>query len=170
MGTVQKREAMLYEALADGKVRCRLCGHECVIGPDGYGICRVRRNVGGKLVSVNYDALVAVHIDPIEKKPLFHFLPGTQSLSVAAAGCNFRCAFCQNWQISQAPAEGRILGGQDVPPAKLVAEHCQQIAESEGLPVPAGFNWLRYVQDLGGNNIRDALDQLPATLRKRAAA
>ncbi|KPK80974.1 MAG: radical SAM protein [Phycisphaerae bacterium SM23_33] len=121
MGKKNRREAMLYEPLEDQKVHCRLCGHECRISPDGYGICRVRQNVSGKLISLSYDALVAVHVDPIEKKPLFHFLPGTQSLSVAAAGCNFRCEFCQNWQISQAPAEGRIIGGQEIPPDKLVA-------------------------------------------------
>jgi len=121
MASSEKREAMLYERLADQKVRCRLCGHECLIGPEKLGICRVRKNVGGKLVSLNYDALVAVHLDPIEKKPLFHFLPGTLSLSVAAAGCNFQCGFCQNWQISQAPRTGRVVGTQSVPPAELVA-------------------------------------------------
>ena len=120
-GEGQKREAMLQEPLAEQKVRCRLCGHECVIAPGATGICQVRQNVAGKLVSLNYDALVAIHLDPIEKKPLFHFLPGTQSLSVAAAGCNFQCGFCQNWQISQAPRTGRIVGGQAVPPAELVA-------------------------------------------------
>jgi len=116
-----KHEAMLYEAGEGQQVRCRLCGHECVIAPGKTGICRVRENQGGKLVSLNYDALVSVNVDPIEKKPLFHFLPGTQSLSVAAAGCNFQCAFCQNWQISQAPRTGRIGGGQGVPPEDLVA-------------------------------------------------
>ncbi|KKK64882.1 hypothetical protein LCGC14_2979720, partial [marine sediment metagenome] len=121
MGSDKKREAMLYERLEDRQVRCRLCGHECLIAPDGHGICRVRRNVDGTLISISYDALVSANIDPIEKKPLFHFLPGTMSLSVAAAGCNFRCAFCQNWQISQAPREGRDIGGKAIPPAQLVA-------------------------------------------------
>ena len=121
MGASDKREAMLYEAGEGQEVRCRLCGHECVIAPGKTGICRVRENVAGKLISLNYDALVTVNVDPIEKKPLFHFLPGTMSLSVAAAGCNFQCAFCQNWQISQAPRTGRIVGGQAIPPAELVA-------------------------------------------------
>jgi len=121
MTDAARREAMLYEPLADGKVRCRLCGHECLIAPGEVGICHVRRNVGGKLVSLSYDALISANVDPIEKKPLFHFLPGTLSLSVAAAGCNFRCSFCQNWQISQAPREGRSLGGQAVTPAQLVS-------------------------------------------------
>ncbi len=113
-------EAMLYESADDGAVRCRLCGHECLIKPGETGICRVRKNIDGKLISLNYDALVAVNIDPIEKKPLFHFLPGTMSLSLAAAGCNFQCSFCQNWQISQSPRSGKVLTGQSVPPADLV--------------------------------------------------
>jgi len=126
MDMQEKREAMLYEPAEGGKVRCRLCGHECLIAPGASGICKVRRNVDGRLVSLSYDALVAVHIDPIEKKPLFHFLPGTLSLSVAAAGCNFQCAFCQNWQISQAPRTGQVVGGQRVPPEELVAGAARQ--------------------------------------------
>ena len=116
-----KREAMLYERLDDKAVRCNLCGHRCRIAEGKTGFCFVRKNVDGTLVSLNYDELVAVNVDPIEKKPLFHFLPGTQSLSVAAAGCNFRCAFCQNWQISQAPREHRPLPYQEAPPEDLVA-------------------------------------------------
>jgi len=121
MAESEKRQAMLAEPAGDGAVRCRLCAHECLIAPGATGICRVRQNVGGRLVSLNYDALVAVHVDPIEKKPLFHFLPGTLSLSVAAAGCNFQCAFCQNWQISQAPRTGGGFGGEAIAPADLVA-------------------------------------------------
>ncbi len=115
-----KREAMLYERLDGEQVQCNLCGHRCRIASGKTGVCFVRKNVGGKLVSLNYDELVAVHVDPIEKKPLFHFLPGTRSLSVAAAGCNFRCAFCQNWQISQAPREHRPLPHEETPPEALV--------------------------------------------------
>jgi len=121
MTSDRKREAMLYGPAKGGAMRCRLCGHGCAVEPDGLGVCRVRRNVGGKLVSLNYDHLVAVHVDPIEKKPLFHFLPGTRSLSIAAAGCNFQCAFCQNWQISQAPRKGRTLAGESAPPEAIVA-------------------------------------------------
>jgi len=120
--TDEHREAMLQEPGEGGKLRCKLCGHRCVIAPDQLGICRVRQNVGGRLVTLSYDALVAINVDPIEKKPLFHFLPGSMSLSVAAAGCNFQCSFCQNWQISQAPRTGRIVGGRPVAPERLVAE------------------------------------------------
>ncbi len=120
MADDEKREAMLTEPGEGGAVHCRLCGHGCTVGPDKLGLCGVRQNVGGKLVSLNYDNLVAMHVDPIEKKPLFHFLPGSLSLSIAAAGCNFQCAFCQNWQISQAPRTGQALGGQSVRPAAIV--------------------------------------------------
>ena len=120
MASDGKREAMLYEPAEGGAVRCRLCGNGCVIEPDKLGICRVRQNVGGKLVSLNYDNIIAIHVDPIEKKPLFHFLPGSLALSIAAAGCNFQCAFCQNWQISQAPRTGAALGGQAMKPAVIV--------------------------------------------------
>ncbi|MCJ7544189.1 MAG: AmmeMemoRadiSam system radical SAM enzyme [Phycisphaerae bacterium] len=125
-------DAMLWEALDGQTVRCNLCGHQCVIAAGKYGVCRVRRNVEGKLKSLNYGALVALNADPIEKKPLFHFLPGTRSLSVAAAGCNFQCAFCQNWQISQAPRDGLSVGGATVSPAEIVAaaveHHCPSIS------------------------------------------
>ncbi|MCE5326133.1 MAG: AmmeMemoRadiSam system radical SAM enzyme [Planctomycetaceae bacterium] len=116
-----EHDAMIWEALDGQKVRCNLCGHRCVIAAGKYGICRVRENVAGVLKSLNYGALVAVNVDPIEKKPLFHFLPGSQSLSVAAPGCNFQCAFCQNWQISQSPREGGSIGGQATEPAQIVS-------------------------------------------------
>ena len=114
-------DAMLWEALDGGKVRCGLCGHRCVIAAGKYGVCRVRENVAGALKSHSYGSLVAMNVDPIEKKPLFHFLPGSRSLSVAAAGCNFQCEFCQNWQISQAPHEGGESLGQAVSPAQIVS-------------------------------------------------
>ena len=114
------REAMLFEKLEGQKVRCHLCGHECVILADQYGVCRVRQNVAGVLKAMTYGLLVAVHVDPIEKKPLFHFLPGTRSLSLACPGCNFQCEFCQNWQISQAPRLDPLLRGQAGTPEQLV--------------------------------------------------
>ena len=117
----EPHDAMLWESLDGQKVRCRLCAHECVIAAGKYGICRVRQNVAGALKSHSYGAVVALNVDPIEKKPLFHFLPGTSSLSVAAAGCNFQCRFCQNWRISQAPRTGQIVGGRAVSPEQIVA-------------------------------------------------
>ena len=96
-----KKEAMLYEKLDGGIVNCRLCAHHCRIAPGHKGLCGVRENTQGILNTLVYAEPVAMAVDPIEKKPLFHFLPGTYSYSIATRGCNFKCGFCQNWQISQ---------------------------------------------------------------------
>ncbi|MFO7962532.1 MAG: AmmeMemoRadiSam system radical SAM enzyme [Desulfobacterales bacterium] len=96
-----KTEAMLYDQKADKKVHCHLCSHHCLIPESEYGFCRVRQNIDGRLYTHVFGRPIARHVDPIEKKPLYHFLPGTWSYSVATAGCNFHCGFCQNWQISQ---------------------------------------------------------------------
>ncbi|MGQ9617629.1 MAG: AmmeMemoRadiSam system radical SAM enzyme [Candidatus Aminicenantia bacterium] len=95
------KEAMFWEKMENGKVRCELCRHRCVIYPDKLGACGVRVNKNSTLYTLVWGKPVAVHIDPIEKKPLFHFLPGTSTFSVATVGCNFRCLNCQNWEISQ---------------------------------------------------------------------
>jgi pyruvate formate lyase activating enzyme len=128
----QPHDAMLWEPLDDKQVHCHLCGHECRIKPDALGLCRVRRNVDGELKTLNYESIIAANIDPIEKKPLFHVLPGSESLSVAAVGCNFQCDFCQNWQISQSPRDGGALDGQPAPPEDLVAaavnHNCRSIS------------------------------------------
>ena len=86
---------------AGEKVECQLCHHYCKIREGRKGLCQVRQNVDGELYSLNYGKLIAANIDPIEKKPLYHFLPGSRSYSIGATGCNFRCAWCQNWDISQ---------------------------------------------------------------------
>jgi len=95
------KEALLYASLESAKVHCRLCAHECVIQEGQFGFCGVRQNINGVLYTHSYGKLVAANVDPVEKKPLYHFLPGTLAFSIASAGCNFRCGFCQNWQISQ---------------------------------------------------------------------
>ncbi len=114
------RDAMLWEKLDGEKVRCNLCGHRCTISAGKYGVCRVRQNIDGRLKSLNYQSVVALNVDPIEKKPLFHFLPGTRALSIACPGCNFQCPFCQNWQISQSPRTGRVAAGEPVTPEQIV--------------------------------------------------
>jgi len=126
------KEALLYEKLENGRVRCRLCAHYCVIAEGKRGICAVRENREGVLYSLVYGKVVAQAVDPIEKKPLFHFYPGTEAFSIATVGCNFRCTFCQNADISQMPRErGQILG-HDVPPRAIVEAarryRCQSIA------------------------------------------
>ncbi len=102
-------------------VECTLCAHRCVIGSGRAGICAVRQNVDGKLFSTVYGDPIAMQVDPIEKKPLYHFLPGTLTYSIATIGCNFRCSFCQNWQISQRrPASGQEPSAHTVMPEEIV--------------------------------------------------
>ena len=126
-------EALLYEHLKDKKVKCNLCSHRCVIGNGKRGICGVRENRDGTLETLVYGKLIARHIDPIEKKPLFHFLPGSLSYSIATAGCNFKCLFCQNADISQMPSDnkGLIMGGSFTPEdvvASAVKGNCKSIS------------------------------------------
>lgn len=97
------KEALFYERKDGGKVVCGLCNHRCRIDSGKRGICGVRENREGKLLTLVYGRLVAEHVDPIEKKPLFHFLPGSSSFSISTVGCNFQCLHCQNYQISQYP-------------------------------------------------------------------
>ncbi len=95
-------EGFSYRRAADGTVTCGICPHRCHLRPGDRSVCRSKVNIGGKLYSLAYGNPCAVHLDPVEKKPLYHFLPGTGAFSIAAAGCNFRCLNCQNWEISQA--------------------------------------------------------------------
>jgi len=95
------KEALFYQKGASHQVRCGLCHHDCVLNKNKIGLCRVRQNIDGKLYSLNYGKIIANQIDPIEKKPLFHFLPGTNTYSLASLGCNFHCRHCQNSDISQ---------------------------------------------------------------------
>jgi len=99
------KEALFYKKLDNKVVQCRLCPRNCVIPAARRGFCGVRENQDGILYALSYGKLVAVHTDPIEKKPLFHFLPGSDAFSIATAGCNLRCKFCQNWEISQKTPE-----------------------------------------------------------------
>jgi pyruvate formate lyase activating enzyme len=126
-------EAYLYERLEENKVRCNLCSHRCVIKDGRRGICQVRENEAGLLKTLVYGKLIARHVDPIEKKPLFHFLPGTLTYSIATVGCNFRCRFCQNADIAQMPADrkGTVLGTSCTPGEVVEAaqrDGCRSIA------------------------------------------
>jgi pyruvate formate lyase activating enzyme len=111
---------MLYEKIEDNQVRCYLCAHHCRIKPDKRGICGVRENRSGILYSLVYGKLIAENVDPVEKKPLFHVYPGSKSFSIATVGCNFRCIFCQNHEISQIPRESGRIMGRDVSPVVVV--------------------------------------------------
>ncbi len=127
------KRAMFQEPGEGKKVKCSLCSHRCLISPGRRGICAVRENRDGTLYSLVYDKVTARNIDPIEKKPLFHFLPGSTSFSIATPGCNFRCKHCQNADISQLPRDrGGMIIGEDVSPAEIVAAartyHCASIS------------------------------------------
>jgi len=126
------KEALLYEKLENDRVRCYLCAHRCVIVSGKRGICQVRENRAGTLYSLVYGHAISQAVDPIEKKPLFNFYPGSAAFSVATVGCNFRCTFCQNADISQMPRDlGRIEGRQVTPEAIVRAAkryQCRSIA------------------------------------------
>src|SRR5512136_2491284 len=119
---------MLYKKQGGMKVDCCLCARRCQINDGSIGFCLVRKNQGGTLYSLNYGKAVSACVDPISKKPLSHFNPGAQVMSVAAAGCNFRCQFCDNWMISQE----KEVAGTNFPPANIVKmareKNCQGIA------------------------------------------
>lgn len=114
---------MLYKKIGGDKVSCFLCSHHCQFSDGKFGVCSVRENKGGVLYTHAYGELIAQNLDPIEKKPLYHFFPGTRSFSIAAIGCNFQCGFCQNWQISQVK-EAMALGlkTQEVKPEDVVKQ------------------------------------------------
>jgi len=116
----KSREAMFQEPLGGGTVRCRLCAHLCVVRPGKRGICKVRENRDGTLISLSYGMLTSLASDPIEKKPLFHFLPGTLSLSVATAGCNLSCPWCQNHSLSRMPGRAPHIPGRMTSPEEIV--------------------------------------------------
>lgn len=117
------KEAMLFSSLPDGKVSCSLCYHRCQIADTKFGICGVRQNKEGTLFTHVYGDAIAAHVDPIEKKPLYHFLPGTTSFSIATIGCNFQCPYCQNWQISQSrKRDSRSESGYRLLPEEVVRQ------------------------------------------------
>jgi len=126
------KEALLYERSGDGRVVCHLCAHHCRINDGDLGICQVRRNEGGTLYTLVYGQAISQAVDPIEKKPLFHFYPGSQAYSVATVGCNFRCTFCQNADISQMPRDTWVIPETNVPPEAVIRDagrlNCRSIA------------------------------------------
>jgi pyruvate formate lyase activating enzyme len=126
------QEAMFYEQLKNQIVRCNLCSHRCLILPSKKGICNVRENRNGKLYTLVYGRTIAKAVDPIEKKPLFHFYPGSSAYSIATVGCNFRCKNCQNYDISQLPAETSKVIGDSASPESIVSDtqkyECKSIA------------------------------------------
>ena len=163
------KEAMLYEQLEDGRVRCGLCAHRCTIADGKRGVCQVRENRDGTLVTLVYGRVIAQHVDPIEKKPLLHFYPGTTAYSIATVGCNFRCQWCQNAEISQMVRERHLIMGQEARPEDIVAAArragCRSIAYTYTEPTvffEYAYDTARLAQGSGNGN-RDGLANVYVT-------
>lgn len=140
--------ALLYDTLEDKTIKCKLCAHRCRIGEGRFGICQVRENRNGKLFTLVYGNLIAEHIDPIEKKPLYHFLPGTNAYSIATPGCNFRCEWCQNWQISQMPREMQMPERQRVLPETIVSRALRSDSKSIAYTYTEPTIFFEFAQDV----------------------
>jgi pyruvate formate lyase activating enzyme len=140
-------EAMLYEKLPDSGVRCHTCQWRCRIGPDKFGVCGMYQNQGGTLYNLNYAKVSSIAADPIEKKPLFHFFPGTLALSLGTLGCNFHCQHCQNWEISTADSTALWHGCREIPPQEEIAlaeqYQCRGVAWTYNEPAV----WFEYTLD-----------------------
>lgn len=136
------KDALFWEKHGD-KIRCFLCPHNCSIGEGQYGLCSVRTNMEGKLKTINYGEITAMALDPIEKKPLYHFHPGSKILSVGSFGCNFSCGFCQNYSIAHYRAKSQYFSPEDL------IEACRQIDDNIGIAFT--YNepsiWYEYIYD-----------------------
>jgi len=140
-------QAMLSEKLADSRVRCHICQWRCRIGQDRFGVCGMYQNRGGDLYNLNYALASSVAVDPIEKKPLFHFFPGSLAFSVGSLGCNFHCKHCQNWEISSVDEKTMWRGCRELPPEEAIKiakrYQCQGIAWTYNEPTI----WFEYTLD-----------------------
>jgi pyruvate formate lyase activating enzyme len=147
MNPAADHEAMLYERLEDGAVRCRVCPRLCRIAPGKSGACRARANRDGVLYALTYGRVCSVAADPVEKKPLYHFFPGTTVLSLGSIGCNFTCRHCQNWQIAHADAAAGARDLRELPvrnlPVLAANNECQGVAWTYNEPTI----WLEYILD-----------------------
>lgn len=134
---LRMKEAMFYNTLGGNAVQCRICPKGCTVRSGERGFCRSRENRGGKYYTLIYGSAAAVNIDPVEKKPLFHFMPGARTFSFGTAGCNFHCKHCQNWELAQARPED--VHSRHLPPARIVSEsrrlQCPIIAYTYTEPV-----------------------------------
>lgn len=149
------KEAMYFEVTDRGKktVRCRLCPHLCVISPEKTGICRIRKNIGGMLYSLTYDKFTSVALDPIEKKPLYHFYPGSEIISFGTLGCNFRCQFCQNYEISQSEFKESLVKTVPSKDAIALAERYNSLGIAYTYNEPLiNYEWLKEAMSAARNS------------------
>ncbi|PLV55783.1 AmmeMemoRadiSam system radical SAM enzyme [Thermotoga sp. SG1] len=148
-----ERMAIHFEPLEGKKVKCLLCPHECVLSEGQTGLCGARKNKDGFLVSLNYGEVTAIAMDPIEKKPLFHFNPGEQIFSVGTFGCNFKCGFCQNWEISQAKPETKRVTPEQLVKIALMNRESKGIAFTYNEPLI----WFEFVLDTSRVAVKEGM-------------
>ncbi|MDK2918822.1 MAG: pyruvate formate lyase activating enzyme [Candidatus Petromonas sp.] len=137
------KEVYFYQKLKDNKVKCEVCPHYCIISPNQTGICRVRKNIDGSLFALNYGKVAAFNIDPIEKKPLYHFYPGQDILSIGSYGCNLKCDFCQNYTIAHGEPNGTYTESEKIADIACREENNIGIAYTYNEP----FMWYEFVKD-----------------------
>ncbi|MFW5838589.1 MAG: AmmeMemoRadiSam system radical SAM enzyme [Bacillota bacterium] len=141
-------EAILYDKFQDGRVTCNVCYHRCNIKVGERGVCGVRENQNGTLIALNYGKTVAAHVDPIEKKPLYHFLKGSHTYSLASVGCNMRCAWCQNVEISQSPKATNTIIGQDIAPKEHISRALKHGVDSIAYTYSEPTIFIEYALDI----------------------
>lgn len=142
-------EARLYSKVDKGRVVCGLCSFRCRIEDGRHGVCGVRENIGGVLYTRTWGRVVAESTDPVEKKPLYHFQPGSLSYSIATVGCNFRCLHCQNSGISQAPRAGKLPGGEETSPEEIASEAYETGCSSVAYTYTEPTIFFEFAQDVG---------------------
>jgi pyruvate formate lyase activating enzyme len=146
-GLIKTKLSPYFTPLGGGKIQCELCPKRCLVPKGKRGFCRVRENRGGKLYSLVYGNPCALHLDPIERKPFLHVLPGTNSLSIATAGCNFDCKFCQNWEIALAFPEE--VYSYEIPPETVVKRAKQMRAQSVAYSYVEPTIFYEYMLEIG---------------------
>jgi pyruvate formate lyase activating enzyme len=162
MGDLMK-EALFYEKLGDATVKCNLCKHRCRIPESKRGICGVRENRNGTLYTLVYGKVVARSVDPIEKKPLFHFLPASSAYSIATVGCNFQCKNCQNWDISQSPKPQKPIVGDEVLPEEIVGESKRMGCESVAYTYTEPVIFMEYAYDIAKLAVKNEMKNVFVT-------
>lgn len=141
-----EHKALHYEVMEEGKVRCLLCPHRCRLDSGQAGICRVRSNRNGQLLALNYGEIVSLALDPIEKKPLYHFHPGKNILSTGTIGCNFKCGFCQNYQLAHQSPPTTPLGARELAELTLISTRDNSIGLAFTYNEPG--IWFEYIMDV----------------------
>lgn len=141
-----KKEALFWQVLEDGKVQCNLCPNKCILAPGQWGLCKARKNIDGKLYSMVYGKVTTSHVDPIEKKPFYHFMPGRPVYSLAASGCNLDCQFCQNWDIAKRFPDD--LAGNYMTPRQVIEEAGKSGSKIIAFTYNEPVVWYEYMLDI----------------------